>query len=438
MTQGNDIIQNTSSQRWMEDELAHLKEREQLRTLHPTLLLPNGWLERKGRRLLNLASNDYLGLASESAESNKTLQVSRSDRTRLEAVHASHRMRSNIDEVSWDSNVHAESPFAAVQPAGSAASRLVTGHSPVYEAFEDAFATYKGTESCLLFSNGYMANTGVIPSLVGRHDVVFSDRLNHASIVDGCILSRAEVKRYKHRDLNHLEQLLKKTKPQQMKLIITDSVFSMDGTLAPLEDLVKLKERYGAVLMVDEAHSGGIYGAEGQGLVHQLKLSDRVDVQMGTFSKAYGSYGAYIAGTHTLKQYLINKARSLIYSTALPPTVIQQLYLHWQRVRQDAWRRERLFTLSEWMRNKLRSEGFHLGGSECHILPIIVGSNETALEFSAQLRNQGIAAVAIRPPTVPQGQARIRISLMATHKTEDLGWAVDILTKTARRLGVIG
>lgn len=370
---------------WMYTELDSLKERAQFRSLVDSELREQGWLLRDGQRMLNLASNDYLGL----------------------------QQRNGIADARM----------------GAAASRLIVGNDPIYRRFEEEFARFKGTESCLLFSSGYMANVGVIPALMGRHDIVFSDRLNHASIVDGIVLSRAEHLRYRHRDLDHLESLLRKADPGSKKLIVTDSIFSMDGSIAPLEELVELKDRYGAMLMVDEAHSGGLYGEQGQGLVHELGLTERVEIQMGTFSKAYGGYGAYIAGDEVLKQYLVNKARSLIYTTALPPAVIASVRESWLQVRQEDWRRNELSRKSVWFRDALQRRGFDTGESECHIVPLMLGSNEQTVRFSEKLQQAGIAAVAIRPPTVPEGTGRIRFTLMATHRDEDLQWAVEQIDK---------
>lgn len=333
-----------SAWQWMHTELESLKERAQFRYLVDSEPQGQGWLLRDGRRMLNLASNDYLGL----------------------------QQRSGIADA-W---------------MGAAASRLIVGNNPVYRRFEEEFARFKGTESCLLFSSGYMANVGVIPSLMGRHDVVFSDRLNHASIVDGIVLSRAEHVRYRHRDLDHLETLLRKADTGSKKLIVTDSVFSMDGSIAPLRELVELKDRYGAMLMVDEAHSGGLYGEQGQGLVHELGLTERVEIQMGTFSKAYGGYGAYIAGDEVLKQYLVNKARSFIYTTALPPAVIESVRLNWLQARKEEWRRKELSRKAVWFREALRQRGFDTGESESHIVPLLLGSNERTVRFSEKLQQE--------------------------------------------------
>jgi 8-amino-7-oxononanoate synthase len=360
------------------------------------------WLYKDGRRLLNLSSNNYLGLAGD-------------DRLKQAAIEATNKYG-----------------------VGSTASRLVIGNHPVYELAESALNQWKKSSAALILNSGYTANLGIISSIIGREGVVFSDKLNHASIVDGIVLSRAEHKRYHHNDLNHLETLLKQTPVQKMKLIVTDAVFSMDGDMALLEELVKIKEKYQAVLMVDEAHSSGIYGPLGEGLVHQLHLQSAVDIQMGTFSKALGGFGAYVTGEKWLINYLTNKMRSLIFTTSLPPATLGAITAAITVVQEETWRRNQLLEHAAFVRSSLTQLGFELCGSVTQIIPILVGSNDKTLLFSQRLQEEGIAAIAIRPPTVPINQARIRLSLMATHCCDDLAWAVSIIAKVGRELGVIG
>lgn len=377
-------------------EMQELEQKAQRRSCITSETLQAGWLLRDGQRLLNLASNDYLGMAQQPQE------------------------------------------LAAPAYWGATASRLIVGSGPQVTEFEKEFAAFKGTERCLVFGSGYMANVGVISALVGRHDLIFSDRLNHASIVDGAILSRARLLRYPHRDMNRLEDMLRKHQHRPgKKLIVTDSIFSMDGTIAPLQQLVELKQRYGALLMVDEAHSGGVYGNEGKGLVQAFELQGQVDLQMGTFSKAYGCYGAYIAGEQLLLDYIANKARSFIYTTALPPVLIEQIYRNWQRVKEAEAKRQALRQYAEWFRQQLQVLGLNTGQSETQIVPIVLGDNETALRFGEVLQRQGIAAVAIRPPTVPEGSARIRFTLMSTHSKNDLQWALRHIQAEAGRMGIL-
>lgn len=389
-----------SGLQWMEEELRRYEAEGRLRAPKTTQLGEDGWLLREGRRMLNLASNHYLGLPL---------------------------------TVGTD---------AANMHSGAGASRLIAGTYPELETFEEEFATFKGTESALVFGSGYAANVGAISAIADRETIVFSDKLNHASIVDGIALSRADYIRYRNCDMDHLETLLKRETGKdgarkRRLLIVTDSVFSMDGTTAPLRELVELKERYGAMLMVDEAHSGGVNGDEGQGLVHELGLTERVEVIMGTYSKAYGSYGAYVAGAGVLKRYLVNRARSLIYSTALPPSVIAATRRNWLRVREEGWRRERLRALSAMFRQRLSGARFRMIEGDTPIIPLVVGGNEQTVLFSEALQARGLCAVAVRPPTVPEGTARIRFSLMATHRPDDLLAAADIIAEEGRRLGVI-
>ncbi|MCD1258773.1 8-amino-7-oxononanoate synthase [Paenibacillus athensensis] len=388
----------------MRAELDTLRVQSQYRTLTDSIPLAHGWIERHGKRMLNLASNHYLGLPH------------LLDETQLAAA-----LGNAAGQVS----------------TGSTASRLIVGNDPVFAEFEREFAAFKGTEGCLLYGSGYMANVGVISALVGRRGIVFSDRLNHASIVDGIVLSRAEHKRYRHRDLDQLERLLCAAEPGARKLIVTDSVFSMDGSLAPLKELVWLKERYGAHLMVDEAHSGGVFGERGEGLTHALGLTGAVDIQMGTFSKAYGCYGAYVAGDRTLIDYLVNHSRSLIYTTALPPMVVRAVRHNWRLACEAAEARRQLAANAAAFREALQTLGFDTGASECHIVPLLVGGNEATLRLSERLQERGIAAVAIRPPTVPEGTARIRFTLTAAHRPEDLQQAAAAIGESGRELGLI-
>lgn len=389
---------------WMEKELELLKDASLERFLRDSAPVPDspGYILRGGRVLLNLASNDYLGLAQHPAI------------------------------------IKAISEMLLAEGGGSGASRLVTGNRPPYGRLEEALATWQKSEAALVFANGYMANSGVIRALAGRGDVVFSDQLNHASIVDGIVLSRAEHARYRHNDMTHLKALLNKHRDKRRKLIVTDAVFSMDGDQAPLRELVSLKQEYGAMLMVDEAHSGGIYGERGEGLCHELGLQNEVDVHMGTFSKSFGVYGAYVSGSRTLIRWLINKARPLIYSTALPPSLVAGISTALALVQADHWRRERLFSASRLFRSSLCASGFQTGTGDSPIVPVIVGDNDMALRFSQALEEEGIAAVAIRPPTVPDGTARIRFSLSAVHTDEELTDALALIHRIGLQLGVVG
>ncbi len=349
--------------------------------------------------LLNLSSNDYLGLAQDPRV------------------------------------IEAAQEAAARWGAGSGASRLVVGHYALHEAVERQLAAFKGTAAAVIFSTGYAANLGTISALVGPGDVIFSDRLNHASIYDGIKLSGAALQRFPHRDLERLEQMLKKVGGKK-RLIVTDSVFSVDGDLAPLTGLVALKETYGAWLMIDEAHATGVLGPRGAGLAEALGLASRVDIHMGTFSKALGSLGGYVAGDRGLIEYLHNRARSFIYSTGLAPPVLGAIAAALKIVVAEPQRRTYLQEESEKFRRGLGAAGLDTLRSESQIIPVLVGSNARTLEFAARLRARGLMAVALRPPTVPPGRARVRFSLSAAHSREDLAGALKTIVAVAGEMGL--
>jgi 8-amino-7-oxononanoate synthase len=363
-------------------------------------VLPGGRVRVGGRVLLNLSANDYLGLAQ--------------DPRLIEAARAA----------------------AARWGVGAGASRLIVGHLALHEEVEGKLAAFKGTEAAMIFSTGYMANLGAISGLLGPGDVVFSDKLNHASIYDGIKLSGASLQRFPHRDLNRLEKLMEQSRRARRRLIVTDSVFSVDGDLAPLAQLVALKERYGDWLMIDEAHATGVWGARGAGLAEALGLAGRIEVHMGTFSKALGSLGGYVAGDRELIDYLHNRARSFIYSTALPPPVLGAIDKALEIVAQEPGPRLYLLKEAEKFRGGLKEAGLDTLGSETQIIPVLVGENAPALKFAGRLREQGLMAVALRPPTVPPGRARVRFSLSAAHSPEDLASARETIVNLGREMGL--
>lgn len=364
-------------------------------------VLPGGKVRVAGRVLLNLSSNDYLGLAQDP------------------------RLIKGAQEA------------AARWGAGAGASRLVVGHLGLHEELETELAAFKGTEAAVIFSTGYMANVGAISALAGPGDVIFSDRLNHASIMDGIKLSGANLERFPHRDLNRLEKMLKQAPAGKRRLIITDSVFSVDGDLAALRELAELKERYGAWLMIDEAHATGVLGPGGAGLAQALGLTAAVDIHMGTFSKAFGSLGGYVAGDRRLIDYLHNRARPFIYSTALPPPVLGAIAAAFALVREEPERRLSLLRQAAHFRRGLTEAGFDTLGSETQIVPALVGKNEPTLKFAAALRDRGLMAVGLRPPTVPPGKARVRFSLSAAHEAADLSHALETIMATGREMGLV-
>ncbi|MEY8347663.1 8-amino-7-oxononanoate synthase [Bacillus cereus] len=382
--------------------LNRLKEKSQYRHVVVTNQAEGPWLIRNGKRMLNLASNNYLGLAG--------------DRRLKEA------------------SIEAIKEYGV----GATASRLVVGNYSLYEEIEQSVSDWKEAEKAIIVNSGYSANVGAISSLVGRHDIVFSDKLNHASIVDGIMLSGAEHKRYRHNDLEHLEKSLRMAPVAKRKLIVTDTVFSMDGDVAHLKELVLLKEKYGALLMVDEAHAGGIYGRHGAGLAHiEQGFSQKIDIHMGTFSKALGCYGAYLAGDAICMDYMKNTMRSFIYTTALPPGTLGAMKCAIEIVKDDEGRRQRLLQNGAYLRNALEEAGFNIGDSSTHIVPVIIPSNEAVMRFSEKLQEVGIAAIAIRPPTVPHNSSRIRFAVTSEHTKVDLQWAIRQIIRIGREEEVL-
>jgi 8-amino-7-oxononanoate synthase len=344
-----------------------------------------------GRELLNFCSNDYLGLA-------------------------------NHPDV-----VAALQQAAARYGVGSGASHLVCGHSAEHEALEQELAMFAGRERALLFSTGYMANTGIVQALIGRGDAVFEDRLNHASLIDGGLASGAQFQRYRHNDVAHLKALLENSSADK-KLIVTDGVFSMDGDVAPLPELAALARAYDAWLMVDDAHGIGVLGAQGGGVAEHfgLAVSD-VPVLMGTLGKGAGSFGAFVAGDAVLIDYLINTARPYIYTTALPPAVAAASRASLVFMRNGQALREKLGSLIRYFREGVNGLGLELMSSDTPIQPIVLGSNDRAMRWSSALEKRGCLVGAIRPPTVPAGQARLRITLTAAHAQADIDYLLQAL-----------
>ncbi len=348
----------------------------------------------EGKSYLNFCSNDYLGLAND---------------PRL---------------------IKAASEAMAKDGLGSGASRLVCGTHEAHQALERKIASFKSKDAGLVFSSGYMANCGIISSLVDRDDTVFTDRLNHASIIDGIVLSRAKMQRYHHNDMAHLEELLKASLGTRgKKLIITDSVFSMDGDCADLKNIVRLAKVYDATVMIDEAHAFGVLGAHGEGLAHHLGVANHIEVQMGTLSKAAGCFGAYVVGSKLLRDYLVNSSRSFIYTTALPQSLMAAASCAMDIIQNDDDRRQKVLANADFLREQLKQCGFDTAQSQTPIIPVILGDEQTTVALSARLFEQGIWVSAIRPPTVPKGSARLRITVTANHTQEDLECLITAMSK---------
>jgi glycine C-acetyltransferase/8-amino-7-oxononanoate synthase len=352
-----------------------------------------------GKQVLLLCSNDYLGLANH-------------PKVRGAAAEAAMR---------WG--------------AGAGASRLISGNMQPHSRLEKRLATFKGYESALLFGSGYLANTGTIAALAKDGEVVFSDELNHASIIDGCRLSRAETFVYRHGDLEHLAWGLRGA-GGRAALIVTDGVFSMDGDVAPLTELAELARRHGCRLMVDEAHATGAIGPGGRGSVAAAGLSGEVDVVMGTLGKALGSYGAYVCANRETTDYLLNTARSFVFSTALPPSVAAAGLAALELLESQPDRVSRLTANARTLRNAFAGEGLEVSGTETQIVPLPVGDAGLAMDLCERILERGVFAQGIRPPTVPEDSSRLRFTVMATHRREELERAAKLVGSAARELGL--
>jgi 8-amino-7-oxononanoate synthase len=387
----------------IEERLAELERQGLSRRLRlvsgpqgPTVLLD-------GRPVLLLCSNNYLGLA---------------DHPRVREAAAEAAMRWGV---------------------GAGASRLISGTMTVHRRLEERLAAFAGRQGSLLFGSGYLANLGVIGALAGRGDTVFSDELNHASIVDGCRLSRAEVVVYRHCDAEHLLWSMRRHSGRGDaggRLIVTDSVFSMDGDVAPLEDIVEIAQASGARVAVDEAHAVGTFGPGGRGALAQAGLEGEVDAIVGTLGKALGSYGAYVCADEETIRYLLNTARSFIFSTAPPPPAVAGALAALELLEERPHRVERLSTNARVLRRALASEGFQVAESDMHIVPLVVGDERDAVRLCQEAIERGVFAQAIRPPTVARGSSRLRLAAMASHTASDMRMAAGVLAGAARKLGL--
>lgn len=371
-------------------ELQKIKDAGLYRKLRRVEADQDATLLLDGREVINFSSNNYLGIANHPALATAA--------------------KAAIDRYG----------------CGSGASRLISGNMTLHEELETKLAKFKGCEAALVFNSGFQANTGILATLVGDGDVIYSDALNHASIIDGCRLSRAKSQVFAHGDLDSLETGLRAAPSGSRKLIVTESIFSMDGDEAPLLGIVELAEKYRAMVMVDEAHGTGVFGPNGAGVVAKLGLTERVDIQMGTLGKALGGFGAYVAGSNALRELLINRCRSFIFTTSLPPAVMAMAIAAIDLVVNEPQRRETLRTNCQMLRKGLLDLGFELTPSGSAILPLIVGDAARCMELSTQLLESGVFAQGIRPPTVPPGTSRLRITLMATHTVAQIDKALQV------------
>ncbi|MFY9234783.1 MAG: glycine C-acetyltransferase [Fimbriimonadaceae bacterium] len=395
---------NANLQSWLGDNLQQLKD-QHLYKVPKILESPaGGRVTMNGKEVVNLSSNNYLGLADHP----KVKQAA------IEAIEK------------WG--------------VGAGAVRWIGGTMSVHDELEERLAKFKHVEAVLVFTSGFTANSGTIPAVTTANDVIISDELNHASIIDGVRLSQAKYKKsegyvYAHKDMGQLEEILNKTQDFEKRMIITDGVFSMDGDVAPLPRIVELAEKYNAFVMVDDAHASGVLGKNGAGTTSHFDLYGRVDIQLGTLSKALGVVGGYIAGSAKLKDWLINRGRPYLFSTAQPPAVAAALIAALDVMETDPGPMTRLWDNTRWWKQQLQAAGFDTMGSETPITPVLVGGEREAQEMERMLWDEGVYALAIAYPTVARGKARIRTMPSAAHTQEDLEFALGAFKKVRDRMG---
>jgi glycine C-acetyltransferase len=360
-----------------------------------------------GREVINLASNNYLGLC---------------DHPKLR-----------------------EAAVAAIDKygVGSGAVRTIAGTMRIHMELEEKIARFKGVEACVVFQSGFTANAGTVSSILGKEDFILSDELNHASIIDGARLSRAKIKVFRHKDVAHAEELLKEIQNEPgHKLVITDGVFSMDGDIGPVAALADLCEKYGTIMMVDDAHASGVLGRNGRGSVDHFNCTQRVDVQVGTLSKAIGALGGYVCGSRDLIDYLYHRARPFLFSTSHPPSVAASCIAAFDILENEPERIDRLWSNTKYFQEQLTHAGFDIGGkttpkSETPITPIIIGDGRKTMDYSRALLDQGVMATGIAFPTVPEGKARIRCIMTSEHTRVQIDKALEILTGTAKQMELL-
>jgi glycine C-acetyltransferase len=360
-----------------------------------------------GKKVINLASNNYLGLTT-----HPKLREAALEATRKYGV-------------------------------GSGAVRTIAGTMKIHMELEERIARFKNVEACVVFQSGFTANAGTVSAILGKEDFIVSDELNHASIIDGARLSRAKILVFRHKDVAHAEEQLASIKDQPgRRLLITDGVFSMDGDIGPLPALCNLAEKYGAIMMVDDAHASGVLGRNGRGTIDHFHVHGRVDVQVGTLSKAIGALGGYVCGSRDLIDFLYHRARPFLFSTSHPPSVAATCIAAFEVLEQEPERMDRLWENTRFWKKELANVGFNIGGtntpaSETPITPIIIGDGRLTMEFSRELFKEGVFGTGIAFPTVPEGKARIRTIMTATHTQDELGQALEVLNRVGKRMGIL-
>ena len=360
-----------------------------------------------GKRVINLASNNYLGLTTHP------------------------KLREAAEKAVRDFGV------------GSGAVRTIAGTMKLHMQLEEKIARFKNVEACVVFQSGFTANAGTVSAILGKDDFIISDELNHASIIDGARLSRAKILVFRHKDVKHAEEQLASVKDQPgHKLLITDGVFSMDGDIGPLPGLCEAAEKYGAIMMVDDAHSSGVLGKNGRGTIDHFKVHGRVDIQVGTLSKAIGSIGGYVCGTRDLIEFLYHRGRPFLFSTSHPPSVAATCIAAFDVLEQEPELMDHLWDNTRYWKQELGGLGFNIGGqttpaSETPITPIIIGDGRLTMDFSRELFKEGVFGTGIAFPTVPEGKARIRTIMTATHTRAQLDKALEVLGKVGKRMGIL-
>ena len=383
------------------DELATLKQQNLYRRLRILDDEQQAKTRFDGRTVVNLSSNNYLGLTTHPL-------------LRERAIAAIERFG-----------------------AGSGSVRTIAGTMAIHMELEERLAAFKKTEAVVVFQSGFTANAGTVSSILGREDVIVSDELNHASIIDGARLSRATIKVFPHRDVDAARKILRDLPPAQRKLVITDGVFSMDGDLGPVPELAAAAEEYGAIMMVDDAHASGVFGKNGRGTIDHFGMHGRVDIQVGTLSKAIGALGGYVAGTRNLIEFLYHRARPFLFSTSHPPAVAAACIAALDVLEQEPELIERLWDNTRFFKAGLATLGFNTGLSESPITPVIAGESALAMKLSDRLFEEGVFAQGIAFPTVARDKARVRTIVTATHTREELQFALDTFAKVGRELGII-
>lgn len=360
-----------------------------------------------GKKVINLASNNYLGLTTHPKLREAALKATKE--------------------------------FGV----GSGAVRTIAGTMKIHMELEEKIAHFKNVEACVVFQSGFTANAGTVSAILGKEDFIISDELNHASIIDGCRLSRAKILVFRHKDVAHAEEQLASIKDQPgRKLLISDGVFSMDGDIGPLPGLCDVAEKYGAIMMVDDAHSSGVLGRNGRGTIDHFNVHGRVDIQVGTLSKAIGALGGYVCGSRDLIEFLYHRARPFLFSTSHPPSVAATCIAAFDVLEQEPELIDKLWENTRYFKKELGGLGFNIGGqntpaSETPITPIIIGDGKATMEFSREIFKEGVMGTGIAFPTVPEGKARVRTIVTATHTRDELDKALEVLGRVGKRMGIV-